>query len=387
MKRIYKMMLVGTMILSVTMISKQGMEQVTAASKPGRVTKVKKKVKYSSYKGWKSTADRKMRKIKYRYGYTISWKKIKGVSGYDVERYGVASMKWHLIKTTKKTKFILTNLNDAKVKLRVRAFKMANGQKVYGASSSSLNFKAKYCTKIYKNAKTKPYFDRFSDEEAFVVQNKKYRNKVGAVSLGWSEVQYQLARYRLKTSGFDSHKNMIGDYSDFLGGFFDTVNTTDKLTENLYIGGGGKDACRGWKRSPGHYRAMINRSYQSGAIACYDTTVIGIYAELGANEFDTKFNSFQDTNAKIVVRRQDSATGQYINAYGSTFVIRDMETGEQKAYGFPKNKTEKEIYICLTGKQYRIYETIPPNGYSKAKGQTFTAQAARDGTMYITLTD
>ncbi len=352
MKRIYKMMLVGTMILSVTMISKQGMEQVTAASKNTIKLDIKDKfhITEKMFKGAK--------KLKV----SSSKKKVVSAKITKNKKYG----KCVLLNAKKKGKATITVKVTKKKKKRTFRYKISVSNKVIPI------------TKLGKEKKT------------FEIQNKQYRDKVGVALLEWSDVLYGLAKYRLKTSGYDKHQHMLRDYNDYLGGFCSTIGITEDISENLFTGTGVTtlDACKWWATSSGHYNNMINPKWKSGAIAYLSGVgTIGIYSKFTAQELRTKVNSFPDTNAKIIVRRQDSATGQYINAYGSTFVIRDMETGEQKAYGFPKNKMEKEIYICLTGKRYRIYETVPPDGYSKAKGQTFTAQAARDGTMYITLTD
>lgn len=347
MKRIYKMMLVGTMILSVTMISKQGMEQVTAASKNTIKLDIKDKfhITEKMFKGAK--------KLKV----SSSKKKVVSAKITKNKKYG----KCVLLNAKKKGKATITVKVTKKKKKRTFRYKISVRKKV---SLSPIKLSKK----------------------AFDIQND-YRRKAGVDKISWSDALYALGLYRLNTSGFDSHKNMERDYKEFWGGYVELFNVTNPVSENLSGVADVSYSCTAWRNSSGHYANMIKKDWKSGAIAYVeDVGMIAIFSKLSPQEIPT-YKSMQQTNAKIVVRRQDSATGQYINAYGSTFVIRDMETGEQKAYGFPKNKIEKEIYICLTGRRYRIYETVPPDGYSKAKGQTFTAQAARDGTMYIILTD
>lgn len=347
MKRIYKMMLVGAMILSVAGIQKQGVYSVEAASKYTIKLDIKDKfhITEKMFKGAK--------KIKV----SSSKKKIVSAKVTKTKKYG----KCVLLNAKKKGKATIT-VKVTKMKKK-RTFRYAITVR-----------KAKNVSPIKLSKK------------AFDIQNE-YRRKAGVDKISWSDSLYALGLYRLNTSGYDSHKNMERDYKDFWGGYVEMFNVTNPVSENLSRVADVSYSCTAWRNSPGHYANMIEKYWKSGAIAYVEGVgMIAIFSKLSPQDVPT-YKSMEQTNAKVIVRRQDSATGQYINAYGSTFVIRDIETGEQKAYGFPKNKTEKEINICLTGRRYRIYETIPPEGYSKAKGQIFTAQAARDGTMYITLID
>lgn len=269
-----------------------------------KVTGLKKKTVKKTYKAYRSIYDKKMSKIKYTYGYKISWKKKKGAKGYVLQRYAPAQKKWVTIKTTKKTSYTLTNISSAKVTLRVKAYKTKNGKKIYSKASKKLKFKSDYCTKLNKYGfQVKDYFfDQFSAEEVFIEQNEA-RKKEGSQPLKWSNTLYKIGVYRLKKSGFDAHKNMTSDIYDYAksqglknlpNGF---VGSDSKMgySENLLIGLGPSEMITGWERSDGHYRNMINPEHVSGAIAymCEDGGMIAIGAFSNNPDVDSYWNSFK----------------------------------------------------------------------------------------------
>ena len=262
---------------------------VSVSAAPGTVKGLKKSNKYSTYKGWVSKT--KMKKIKYRLGYKISWKKVKKASGYEVYAYMVGSKKWMKVKTTKKNYYVLTNiLSNNKLKIKVRAYKNKSGVKEYGKFSKKLSIKkTKGCQKIYNNSISKSFKDRYSGENAFVLQND-IRKKAGSNKLVWSEELYNICVMRLKDLEEEfSHDKKESTAMAYLKKnygiddiWYDMDNQTDddEMIEGVMLVGGEniaigqtncKEAISSWKGSKGHYLNMINSSYKSGAIACYST--------------------------------------------------------------------------------------------------------------------
>ena len=66
-----KIIAIAVMLISIISMT------VCVNASVGKVNGIKKNVKVSTYKGWVSAKDTKMRKIKYNQGVKISWKKIK----------------------------------------------------------------------------------------------------------------------------------------------------------------------------------------------------------------------------------------------------------------------------------------------------------------------
>ena len=99
----------------------------TAVKKPAKVKKVTAKAK-------KRTA-------------VISWKKVKGASGYEVYRSTKKNGKYAAVKTINKGKTVtFTNKNLKKGKTyyyKVRAYKVVSGKKVYGKFSTIKKIKFK----------------------------------------------------------------------------------------------------------------------------------------------------------------------------------------------------------------------------------------------------
>ena len=104
-------------------------------------------------------------------------------------------------------------------------------------------------------------------KKAFTIQNR-YRAEKGAKALAWSDKLYRFAMYRLKHSGYDRHVYLQRDMKDYYGDML--VSNNISLGENLACGQtSAKEVMLSWKHSPGHYRNLLNKSYQCSAIARY----------------------------------------------------------------------------------------------------------------------
>ena len=267
--------------------TKQPETSVKAADKitMPKVKKLKKKTKYSYYKGVKSVKKNgkpNWGKIKYKYGIKLTWSKVKNAKGYEVYRYENAKGCWTKIKTVKKPTYTLTNmLEGEKVKIRVRAYKKTKSGNEYGKYSGVLSFKTKdMYTKIYKNVKTKGFFSKWASEDAFVIQNDM-RVKVGAKPLKWSDRIYEIASlraYMMATKDGLTHKGLDRDIKSIFAKYKvkdnklkeDKYWELDMLAENV----AGefetpKTVVASWKNSKGHYKNMVNEDYNTGAIAVY----------------------------------------------------------------------------------------------------------------------
>ncbi len=261
--------------------------QKVSAAGIGKVKSVSTKTQYKTYKGITTALDMKYKKIKYKYGIKASWKKVKKASGYEIYVYGVASKKWRKIKDTKKTSYTFTNLlRKDQFKFKVRAYRKVNGQKVYGDWSKSKKVKAPVMmTKITNGGhRKKVFYDRYSAEQAFVLQNK-YRKEKGVEPLVWSDALYEICKVRCKEIVTNySHDNFMTTSENVLRDKYGlTKFDAEYEDENGYIIGipyaAGEniarimsiytDVMQAWKKSSGHYRNLTNEEYKSGAIACY----------------------------------------------------------------------------------------------------------------------
>ena len=270
------MTIIFTLILSVS---------VSAA--PGSVKGIKKSYKYGTYKGWVSKT--KMKKIKYKVGYKISWKKAKNASGYQVYAYMVGSKKWMKVKTTKKNYYVLTNiLGKNSLKIKVRAYEKKNNNVEYGKFSKQVKIKTKgRYQKRYKNNKVKVFYDRYAGENAFAYQNKLRKN-AGRDELQWSDDIYKIALIRAKQISEDySHDKLESTVEDYLKknyGITDAWYEKDVQTEygemtegSMYAGAENialgqhncKEVMSAWKESKGHYANFISENHHYGAVACY----------------------------------------------------------------------------------------------------------------------
>lgn len=267
--------------------TKQPETSVKAADKitMPKVKKLKKKTKYSYYKGVKSVKKNgkpNWGKIKYQYGIKLIWSKVKNAKGYEVYRYENAKGCWTKIKTGKKPTYTLTNmLEGEKVKIKVRAYKKTKNGNEYGKYSDVLSFTTKNMyTKIYKNGKTKGFFSKWASEDAFVIQNDM-RVKAGAKPLKWSDRIYEIASlraYMMATKDGLTHKGLDRDIKSIFAKYKvkdnklkeDKYWKLDMLAEN--VAGAfktPKTVVASWKNSKRHYKNMVNEDYNTGAIAVY----------------------------------------------------------------------------------------------------------------------
>lgn len=82
----------------------------------------------------------------------------------------------------------------------------------------------------YKNRKTRTYKYKVTvvkkhvktalekGKEAFQMQNE-LRKEAGVSQLQWSDELYQFCLYRMKTSGYDEHVNLLKDIEGYFGNF------------------------------------------------------------------------------------------------------------------------------------------------------------------------
>lgn len=246
-----------------------------------KVKKLKKKTKYSYYKGVKSIKKNgkpNWGKIKYQYGIKLIWSKVKNAKGYEVYRYENAKGCWTKIKTVKKPTYTLTNMLEGEnVKIRIRAYKKSGGGNEYGKYSDTLSFKTKKMyTKKYKNGKTKGFYSKWASEDAFVLQNK-LRTKAGVNQLKWSDRIYEIASLRAYMMATKDGLTHAGEWRDEKSILKKWGYTDNELSNAPDISGENAagdfrtayDAVKGWKKSEGHYRNIVKSAFNSGAISVY----------------------------------------------------------------------------------------------------------------------
>lgn len=246
-----------------------------------KVKKLKKKTKYSYYKGVKSIKKNgkpNWGKIKYQYGIKLIWSKVKNAKVYEVYRYENAKECWTKIKTTKKTSYTLTNMLEGEnVKIRIRAYKKSGSGNEYGKYSDTLSFKTKKMyTKKYKNGKTKGFYSKWASEDAFVLQNK-LRTKAGVNQLKWSDRIYEIASlraYMMATKDGLTHAGEWRDEKSILKKWGYTDNelsnapdVTCEIAADAFKTP--KKVVNGWKHSENHYASNINKEYKVAATAVY----------------------------------------------------------------------------------------------------------------------
>lgn len=249
-------------------------------------------------------------KIKYTYGYKITWGKTTNAKGYLVQRYAPAEKKWVTLKTTKSNKkskrvYTLTDTMKCIVKIRIVPYKNVNGKKVYGKPSKTKKFTSGYCTELSNNGwQSKTYTDKFFNEYAFCYQNK-LREEAGVKPLKWSNVLYDIGIYRLKKHGQDGHWNMTADFINYAEekGVSREKSKNIDYWENLSarnIDDGYKHIIDGWKNSEGHYRQMTKTEHKCGAYVSIDkgdfdesvnTGSIATFSQV--EDFDQYFNSLK----------------------------------------------------------------------------------------------
>lgn len=215
-------------------------------------------------------------------------------------------------------------------------------------------------------------------KQAFKIQNQ-YRREKGVADLEWSDEIYQFCLYRLKTSGYDEHKNLEKDKDTYFG----LYSQYKKLLfgENLYSGSAdAKTAMAAWKKSAGHYKNLLQSSYVCGAIACYKNTWCAVFFSGDKSELEN-WRSHQIK--EIIVKRYDSGSETYISGCGIGYYEADDRWGSLQA-AMITGTSGKVIYLEV-GKTYVIYERKTPDGYGKAENVTITV--TEDGASEVILTD
>ena len=234
----------------------------------------------------------------------------------------------------------------------------------------------------YKKKKTKTYKYKITvvrkhrktalekGKEAFKIQNQ-YRKAKGVSELQWSDEIYKFCLYRMKTSGFDAHKNLGRDTINYFGNFAGYESLL--LSENMVSSGtSAMDAMKSWKNSEGHYRNLLAKRHVCGAIATYKGMWFAIFWDKDKNSLE----NWKSSKLKsVTVKRYDKATGKAIT--GSSLGYYEVGNKNNTLKTVAVSNTEgKKIYLEI-GKTYMIYEKIRPRGYEKAKSVTITV--TKDG--------
>lgn len=215
----------------------------------------------------------------------------------------------------------------------------------------------KYKVKV-KRSKEKTELDYA--KEAFKIQND-YRAEKGVAALEWSDELYEFCLYRLKTSGYDSHENLMRDINDYFGGFAGYMQLF--LGENLYTGSGEpKIAMEAWKNSSGHYHNLMSSDYKCGAVARYGVMWCAVFFDGDKADF---VGWDKISIKKITVKRYDEKTGSFLNTCDFAYYL-DGNKEETMRVARMKDAPSKDIYLEI-GKTYIIYERIAPDGFDKAE--------------------
>lgn len=282
----YKYKILSLLLLLVLMLTVVSPISIEAATTPAQVKSVKVKEVKKYYKGWLGEGNKKT-KVAYKC-LELSWKKVKGASGYEIYRYGNASKVWHKIKTITKgktTKYVLPEMTKGyKVKLKVVAYKKKSTGKVYGKESKILSFTPKKNYWLSGKIKIKNYNPidpvghyRFMSEDAFVIQNK-YRTEKGIEPLEWDESLYEMSKIRTKELDRKySHMRPNGHTSQTVADEYYNKNITEniplllnKFRENIAWGQTTpKKVMSAWKNSQGHYNTIKMKNLKYGAISVY----------------------------------------------------------------------------------------------------------------------
>ena len=130
---------------------------------------------------------------------------------------------------------------------------------------------------------------------AFKRQNG-YRKKHKRKKLIWSDAAYDFARFRLKTSGFDAHRNLQRDARLFFGNYYYTGHIM--VGENLIwstITHGPLKVVRLWRGSERHRNNMLRKEYKCGAMALTKTTWCAIFFENSPKKLNKWYRTHKKT--------------------------------------------------------------------------------------------
>lgn len=243
------------------------------------------------------------------------------------------------------------------------------GKKVGKATITVKCYYKKKKTKTYKykvtvvRKKKKTALEK--GKEAFQLQNK-YRKENGIAQLQWSDEIYEFCMYRMKTSGYDSHKNLVKDMNDYFGNFAGFKGIL--FGENMAKGTtSSTEAIKLWKKSARHNSNMLGTAHVSGAIATYGNMWFAIFFDGDKSVFD----HWKTYKIKaITVKRYDTVTGSAIT--GSTIGYYESDNRQNTLKSQKIKETSGAIVYLEVGKTYTFYERIRPDGYEKAEIVTVT---------------
>ena len=211
-------------------------------------------------------------------------------------------------------------------------------------------------------------------KKAFTIQNR-YRAEKGAKALTWSDELYRFALYRLKHSGYDRHENLQRDMQNYFGDILVINNIS--LGENMASGQtDARNIMTYWKHSPGHYRNLLNKDYQCGAIARYKSDWCAIFY----NGSSGNLKKNEKSEIVFTVKRIDKASGQYIG--GAIIGYYEENDRWNTSKRITVGESGRQIVLEL-GKTYVFYEKTTPDGYDKAEKVTITV--TKDMPREITL--
>lgn len=251
------------------------------------------------------------------------------------------------IKSKRDRRIEFTGKKTGNARVRVKCYLNSGKTKTYT-----------YKVKVKKSRKKT---DIEYAKEAFEIQNG-YRAEKNIPALQWSDELYEFCLYRLKTSGYDSHNNLMRDIYGYFGNFAGYNQLI--FAENLYSGSRlPEKAMKGWKGSPGHYNNLMNSNHVCGAIAVYGVMWCAVFYDGNEQEL---VGWDQHQIRKINVRRFDDKTSTYL----STCDFAYYEDGKKKDTMKVARITDpsgKAVYLEV-GKTYIFYERIAPVGFSKAAG-------------------
>ena len=214
-------------------------------------------------------------------------------------------------------------------------------------------------------------------KKAFEIQNQ-YRKEKGITPLEWSDELYQFCVYRLKTSGFDGHKNLGRDTVSYFGAY--SKYKVLMFAENMYSGSSNsEDAMKSWKNSSEHYNNLLASEHLCGAIACSNNIWCAIFYDKDKVEIEN-WRSYQIKEIKV--RRYDSQSNTYIGNCSIGYYEEDNHWGSLQTATITE-AMGKSIYLEI-GKTYVIYEKKTPDGFSKAQRVTITV--TQDGVSEVILT-
>ena len=291
-KKLFSLFLVAMLIVTL-LPDNVGMAEAMTLKQPGSAKIKQKTGKLKSYKKKGKTYYSKYKYLEY------SWKKVSGVSGYEVYRYGEASKQWYKVKTTSKkvTTYAIPEVDKGMtVQLKVRSYKNTGNGKIYSDFSPVKKYKSKKeywlhgiqkpgkynkKEKFWNAPKQKKGHYRFLSEYAFVIQNK-YRAEKGVAPLTWNNDIYEMAKIRSKeiSKKYD-HTRPNGKGCDTVMLDYIKANRKNSIylaeliklhscAENISADEtSAVEAMKGWKKSSGHYANILSKDDAFGAISVY----------------------------------------------------------------------------------------------------------------------